>query len=184
MRVERIGFTPIKGGRHAAHGSVELASTGPVGDRAFCLVDPARSRVLRTVENPTLVKNLAHWHAGVLSVRLPFGVFEGAPLGTGSVLEVDYWGRPARLEVVDGPWAAAYSRFLGLDVVLARAAPGEVVYGAPVSLVTTSSLRWLEERTGTPVDPVRFRSTFVVSSDEPVRVEDGWVGRELQVGAP
>src|SRR5689334_3127296 len=65
VQVERIGFTPVKGGRHVAHESVSLDATGPVGDRAFCLVDPARARVLRTVENPSLVRTVAHWHADV-----------------------------------------------------------------------------------------------------------------------
>jgi len=49
VRVVRIGFTAVKGGRHVCHDGVELALTGPVGDRVFCLVDLARNRVLRTV---------------------------------------------------------------------------------------------------------------------------------------
>ena len=183
MRIHRIGFTPLKGGRHLPHDAVTLSETGPVGDRVFCLVDPARMRVLRTVENPSLVQHAVRWSAGVLSVDFPFGALGAIPLGTGQVLEVDYWGRRARLEVVEGPWAAAYSRILGYDVVLARAAPGEVVYGAPVSLVTTESLRWLGRRVGHEVEPVRFRSTFVIDSgDDARRAEDDWIGQQLQLG--
>jgi uncharacterized protein YcbX len=48
--------------------------------------------------------------------------------------------------------------------------------------VTSSSLRWLEERAGEAVDAVRFRSTFVIDGAEDGRIEDSWVGRELQVG--
>lgn len=183
MRLQRIGFTPVKGGRHVAHDEVELASSGPVGDRVFCLVDPARARVLRTVENPSLVEHVWRWGGGVLRVDLPTGPVEAAPVGTGEVLEVDYWGRRARLEVVAGPWAAAYARPQGREVVLARAAPGEVVYGAPVSLVTTEALRWLGERVGHEVEAERFRATFVVDSGGGRRrVEDEWVGRRLRVG--
>ena len=183
VRVERIGFTPVKGGRHVARESVVLDQSGPVGDRVFCLVDRARGRVLRTVEHPSLVRTVAHWHGGVLSVRLPFGVAEGAPIGSGDVVEVDYWGRVARLEVVHGPWAAAYSRFLGYDVVLARGAPGEVVYAGAVSLVTTESVRWLEERVGQRLQPERFRSTFVVDSGpRSHRTEDDWVGLRVAIG--
>ena len=183
MRVERIGFTPVKGGRHVAHDRVDLALTGPVGDRAFCLVDPARDRVLRTVENPSLVQHVWRWLDGVLRVELPTGSVEGVPLGTGSVLEVDYWGRVAELEVVDGPWAGACSRLLGYDVVLARAAPGEVVYGAAVSLVTTEALRWLGNRVGHEVESERFRATLLIDSGPGVgRPEDTWVGRRLRMG--
>jgi len=183
VRIERIGFTPLKGGRHVAHESVALELGGPVGDRAFCLVDPARDRVLRTVENPSLVQHVVNWQDGVLSVDLPVGVLEAVPIGNGQVLEVDYWGRTARLEVVEGPWAAAYSRLLGFEVVLCRAGPGEVVYGAPVSLVTTEALRWLGEKVGRAIEPERFRATFLVDSGPDARrTEDDWVGRSLQVG--
>ena len=183
MHIERIGFTPLKGGRHVSHDEVVLEVGGPVGDRAFCLVDPVRRRVLRTVENPTLVRHVASWQDGVLAVDLPGGVIAGVPAATGQVLEVDYWGRVARLEVVDGPWAEAFSRLLGHDVVLARATPGEVVYGAPVSLVTTEALRWLGGRVGHEVASERFRATFLVDSgDAARRTEDDWVGRSLQVG--
>lgn len=183
VRIERIGFTPLKGGRHVAHDAVSLVHTGPVGDRAFCLVDPARMRVLRTVENPTLVQHVVRWSSGVLSVDFPSGALGAIPMPTGRVLEVDYWGRLARLEVVDGPWASAYSRLLGYDVVVARAAPGAVVYGAPVSLVTTESLRWVGRRVGHEVSGERFRPTFVIDSGADARrTEDAWVGRQLQVG--
>lgn len=184
MRVERIGFTPVKGGRHVGHEDVQLALTGPVGDRVFCLVDLPRNKVLRTVENPSLLQVVTRWQDGVLSVELPTEHLEGVPVGTGSMRTVDYWGREARVEIVDGPWAAGYSRFLGYEVVLARPlTSGEVVYGATVSVVTTQSLRWLVERVGHEVEPERFRSTLLIDSGpRACRTENAWVGRQLRVG--
>jgi uncharacterized protein YcbX len=185
VHVSRIGLTPLKGTRHADRPSVELEDGGPVGDRVFCLVDRARRRVVRTVENPTLMSTRARWEAGVLSTVLPAGRFEDVPVPDGEVLEVDYWGRTVALEVLEGPWAAAYSEFLGYDVTLTRAAhPGDVVYGNPVSLVTTSSLERLEAEDGGPVDDAQLRATFTVTSgDEPADVEDTWVGSRLRIGA-
>lgn len=188
MHVARIGFTPLKGTRHVTHASVQLSASGPVGDRVFCLVDPARGRVLRTVENPTLMQATSRWENGVLTVA-PFGaVLAGSPEPTGRWLRVDYWGRDASVEVVDGPWAESFSRHLGYDVVLARsAAPGEVVYGGSVTLVTTGSLRLLGERLGAGhglpggVDDARFRATLLLDAAEP-HVEDSWVGRQLRIG--
>ena len=166
MHVSRIGFTPVKGGRHREYGYVDLAHAGPVGDRVFCLVDVARARVLRTVENPTLLRTAAAWDSGTLTTNLPGERVTGVPVPTGEVLEVDYWGRTAAVEVVTGPWAAAYSRHLGRDVVLARSTkPGEVVYGASVSLVTTGALAELARRHGTPVQDAAFRATFTVTTD-------------------
>lgn len=182
--VERIGFTPLKGGRHVAHPSSELTPDGPEGDRAFCLVDPARDRVLRTVENPTMVQAVATIEGGVLRVDLPGGRVEGTPSPTGDLRTVDYWGREAKVELLDGPWSAALSRHLGYHVRLARpVVAGAVVYGGSVTLVTTSSMALLSERLGGPVGSERFRATYLldVGGLEP-HGEDRWVGREVGLG--
>jgi len=184
VRIVRIGFTAVKGGRHVRYDHVELGLTGPVGDRVFCLVDLSRSRVLRTVENPLLLRTVSRWREGVLSVESPATTVEGVPVGTGSMHDVDYWGRVARVELLDGPWAAAYSRLLGYEVGLARpVTAAEVVYGASVSIVTTGAMQWLNERVGRQLEPERFRPTFVIDTGPAVaRIEEAWLGRELQVG--
>lgn len=184
MHVSRIGLTPLKGARHVDLPQVRLDVDGPVGDRVFALVDRGRDRLLRTVENRALLQTVVRWADGDLTVTLPTGTVTGAPEATGEVLKVDYWGRRAAVEVLDGPWAAAYSRFLGRDVTLVRSAgPGEVVYGSHVSLVTSSSLDHLAQRLGAPVDDARFRATFTVATPgEPAHVEDSWRGRRLRIG--
>jgi uncharacterized protein YcbX len=107
----------------------------------------------------------------------------GEPVTSGEVRRVDYWGRAAAVEVVAGPWAAAYSAHLGREVVLARAAPGEVVYGGAVTLVTGASLAWLADVVGATVDGARFRATFQLDGDDlRPHAEDGWVGRRLRIG--
>lgn len=184
MHVTRIGLTPLKGTRHVARPEVELTADGPVGDRVFCLVDPARGRVLRTAESRPLLRAVASWAGGELTVALPDETVTGTPAGVAEPVVVDYWGREALVEVLHGPWAAAFSRYLGYDVVLARAAaPGRVVYGAPVSLVTTSSLDRLSEEVGSTVDAAQLRATFTLDTGaEPAHVEDAWVGRRLRIG--
>ncbi len=184
MHVDRIGFTPLKGARHLAHPSSELAESGPLGDRSYCLLDPARDRVLRTVENPTMVQVIAAQKDETLTVELPAGIVEGTPTATGDVRTVDYWGRDAEVELLDGPWSAAFSDHLGYDVVLARPVrPGSVVYGASVTLLTTSSLAALSARLGEPVDSARFRSTYLLDTPGLApHAEDGWVGRRVRLG--
>lgn len=184
VHVSRIGLTPVKGTRHADQPHVDLTLDGPVGDRVFCLVDRPRSRVLRSVEHPALVRTTARWHDGVLTATLPDRTVEDVPEPTGEKVEVDYWGRLVVLEVVDGPWAAVYSTHLGRDVVLARSAqPGDLVYGAPVSLVTTSSLDRVSTEVNATVDGAQFRATFTVHTEgQPPHVEDSWTGRTLRVG--
>ena len=181
MHVSRIGFTSLKGARHLARSFVDLSGDGPVGDRVFCLVDLARGRVLRTVENPTLVQTRATWEAGVLTVTLPKATVEGVPAGVGETCTLDYWGRRVTLEILDGPWAAEYSTHLGYDVVMARATGGNVVYGASVSLVTTGSLDELSRRVGTRMLDSQLRATFTVHTDA-ADSEDAWIGRRLRLG--
>jgi uncharacterized protein YcbX len=182
--VARIGLAPVKGTRHADLPAVELTAGGPVGDRVFCLVDPARGRIVRTVENRALLSTTARWTGRELTTVLATGSVTGVPEPTGRTCTLDYWGRDAVVELVAGPWAEAYSRLLGRDVELARTTgPGEIVYGAPVSLVTTSSLDRVSAATGGVVDGAQFRATFTVdTADAPAHVEDSWVGRRLRVG--
>ena len=184
MIVARIGFTPVKGGRHMTHDLANLTAEGPVGDRVFCLVDRSRGRVVRTVESPDLLRTCARWDAGVLSVDLAGRTVGGVPALGGETLKVDYWGRTAAVQLCTGPWTEAYSDYLGYDVALCRSAnPGQVVFGASVTVVTTGSMGLLARRLGREVGSERFRSTFLVDTgDAPSHVEDSWVGRELRIG--
>ena len=184
MRIQRIGSSPLKGGRHASHEAAEFGLDGPVGDRVFAVVDLERGRVLKTVEHPALMSCEAHWTDGVLSIVIGGWPFTARPEPAGRQRELDYWGRPAPVEVVDGPWAAAFSALLGREVALARASrAGAVVFGESVTVVTTSSLRRLSRETGGEVDARRFRSNLVIDTgDADDHVEDSWAGRELAVG--
>ena len=137
MRVAAVGFTPVKGMRHASYDAVLLGEHGPVGDRAFCLVDVPRRQVLRTVQNPSLVAVRARWDGRVLDLVLPSGeTSSAAPTPSGDRITCDYWGRVAALDLLDGPHAALVSSWLGFPVRLAAAPPGAVVYGAPVSVMS------------------------------------------------
>lgn len=161
MYITRIGLTPLKGARHQEIAHVRLDTQGPVGDRVFCLVDIDRPRVLRTVENPRMVLVDADWDGSLLTVRTPdHDPVTAAPEPTGELLLSDYWGREARLEVMDSPHAGLISEHLAREVRLARVShPGEVVYGAPVSIVTTGALADLGEE-----DSARFRATLTIDA--------------------
>ena len=186
MRVVSVGFAPVKGTRHTSYDAVELAAGGPVGDRGLCFIDVTGRRVLRTVQNPSLVALAARREGDDLVVELPSGeVLRGVPEPSGERLTCDYWGRPAELDLLDGPWVAAVSAHLGAPVRLAAARPGAVVYGAPVSLVTTASLRDVAERAGRPGlvgEAARFRASMVLDTGDEPYAEEAWAGREVRVG--
>ena len=182
--VLRAGFSPLKGTRHLALPSVTLDTHGVVGDRTYCLVDVAGSKVLRTVQHPALTTVLAVvTDRGELSLTLPDGrTVSAAPTGSGETLTCDYWGRATPLELLEGPHGALLSDFLGKPVTLARAPRRAVIYGAGIAIVTRASLEELGDRVGAPVDPARFRSTLVLDTGDVPFEEETWAGRDLTLG--
>ncbi|PSK97850.1 hypothetical protein CLV30_1216 [Haloactinopolyspora alba] len=184
MRVVRIATTPVKGMAHVPRRDVALTVDGVPDDRVFCLFETATGRVARTAENPALLACRADWAPPSLTVHTPIGTVTGGVAEAGPVTG-DYWGRRVGLNVVDGPWSALLSRYLGREVRLCRRRePGAVIWAGPVSLVTTSSLAELARRTGAPdEDGARFRPTLVVDTPgRPPFCEDAWVGVQLRVG--
>ena len=189
MHLARLSLTVLKGAGHQQPTSLALDVDGPRDDRRFCCIDLAVGRVLRTVENNSLLACRAAYDGTRLGVHLPDGgEASGTPRGSDAIV-AEYWGREAHLTVVEGPWAALLSGYLQRDVAVAEAqGAGQVVFGGPVTVLTTSSLRELARRLGRDLDDSallldseRFRSTLVVDSgDAPPFVEDTW--RRLVVG--
>ena len=202
----------MKGAAHSHPERIAVRRDEVVGDRRWALIQPAASewRIVRTVESPKMTAVRARCAAGgVLHMELPDGrryLVDGAH--TGGVV-AEYWGRPANVHLVPGPWDRALSELLGGEVHLVTVdRAGAVVFAEPVSIVTTSSVLEVARRAGVSgdapggdgdghgdggvdgdgdgdggVDDERFRSTLVI--DTPglsAFAEDGWVGGRLQVG--
>ena len=83
--------------------------------------------------------------------------------------------------------AAALSLRLGETVTVEREASVTHFDVAPLHLLTRQSLRWLASRLGAAdADVARFRPNLLLdlgAGELDGRVEDSWVGREIQVGA-
>lgn len=185
LGIRSVGFTPIKGTRHRSQPGAEFDDRGPVDDRRFCLVDTETQRVLRTVQNPTLVAVVAQLHGAELETALPDGRCVCAvPETSGETLTCDYWGRQVEAELTQGKHDELLSSWLGKPVRLAQVPRGDVVYGAPITLVTTASIRDLGKRLGHPdllAEAARFRATLIVDADTPF-IEETWTGREMSLG--
>jgi uncharacterized protein YcbX len=179
------GFAPVKGTRHLSYPEVRFDRAGPVGDRQYCLVDLAAGRVLKTVQNSPLIAVVSSLTEAGLELTLPTGEsISSMPEPTGEVVTSNYWGRAVDLELTDGPHAALMSEWLDRDVHLARAPRGAVVYNAPVSIVTTASLRDLGNRADHPdltAEAARFRATLVIDTTTPY-AEENWFGQVVRVG--
>ena len=185
--VPSLGFAHVKGTRHEARPSAAVDVQGPVGDREFCFVDVERRQVLKTVQNPRLIRMTTSLVDDILTITLPDGrSVTGVPAGSGQRLTCNYWKRPVDLELTDGPHSALASEWLGKPVRLARARRGDVIYGAGLSIVTTASMRELADRSGHHElldEAARFRATLVLDTDEPF-IEETWRGRDVTVNVP
>ena len=185
--VPSIGFAHIKGTRHEARPGAIVDAQGPVGDRPFCFVDVERAQVLKTVQNPRLIRMTTSLVDDTLTVTLPDGrSASGVPAGSGERLTCSYWKRPVDLELTDGPHSALASEWLGKSVRLARAHRGDVIYGAGLSIVTTASMRELADQSGhheLQDEAARFRATLVLDTDEPF-IEETWRGRDVMLNVP
>ncbi len=78
---------------------------------------------------------------------------------------------------------AALAAALGVEVTLVEAGRVWHMDAAPVHLVTTASLRWLQAALPeSAVDPRRFRPNLILDVAGTGLVEREWIGRVLQIG--
>ncbi|MCI2265216.1 MOSC domain-containing protein [Sediminivirga luteola] len=184
LEVVAAGLSPMKGTRHLSWPQLALEQDGPAGDREFCLVDAEAGTVLRTVQHPALLAAVVRRSGRRLEAEIPGEpAISAVPEPAGGTIEAEYWGRAVALELIDGPFGAAFSRYLERPVQLARAPRGGVVYGDQVTLVGTASLHAVAATSGRREagDWRRYRPTFVVRTEEPFE-EERWAGHEVKLG--
>ena len=184
--VRKLAVTPVKGLALLHPAAIELEPGGAVGNRRFYLVGPDGRNRSGLAFGP-LAAIVAEYDPAAerLTLRFPDGTaVSGDAAATGEHLDVR-WSRTRRLQghVVDGPFAAALSRYVGLDVRLVRAESGEAPQSAPVSIVSEASLEALERFADLPerLDDRRFRMLVTIDGIEAFG-EDGWIGREVRLG--
>lgn len=165
-----------------------VAEGGMAGDRAYAVRDVATGKVLSAKREPRLLEARA-LRAGVeLALRLPNGeTVLGTGMGVGPALSA-WLGRAVRLDAVTPGERASFDMSVDAEdeeagTVELRSPEGSYVDDAPVHLLTTASIEAMAAaHPGQQWDARRFRPNVVVQSDEPAFVEEGWVGRVVQVG--
>ena len=203
-RVTELWRYPVKSMQGEQVTSLELASGGVVGDRAFGLVDAATGRLLSAKSVPAL------FEAQARTVGEPAGGSGGGP--GGSVLITLPDGREVGSDDPDA--AAVLSAWLGRDVVLRRsgdelgdgsiefemrpepdddggelfawpAREGTFLDSAPVHVLTTASLATMGAvQTESVWDVRRFRPNLLIDTDGIGGfVEDEWIGRAVAFGS-
>jgi hypothetical protein len=184
--VSRISIAPVKGLGLVHPSEVMLEGTGVLENRRFHLVD-VDGRRYNQLRNGSLVQIRPEYDAEQerLVLRFPDGTVTEGDVVLDGELTIDFYGRPVRASVVQGPWAEALSSFAGRPLRLVQSAPGDAVdrRSGHVSLISTASLAELGQRGAHEggVDGRRFRMLFELDGCEP-HEEDTWVKRHVRIG--
>lgn len=184
--VSSLAVTPVKGLALLQPAAVELTQQGVLENRRFYLAGED-GRLVAGLHHGPLCRVRARYdrRREELALELPGGVVvEGSALARGEEVTTDFWGRAVRGRVVDGPFAAALSRYVGKPVRLVRTeSPGEACDVHPVTLLSEASVEELrrQARLEGPLDGRRFRMLVHLDGCEP-HEEDRWQGRLLRLG--
>jgi len=182
--VARFNVTPVKGTALLHPPAAALTAVGVPENRRFFLVDTDGLLYSGPRHGP-LVRVRATVEDGSLSCAFPDGSVAAAPTDAlGAELLVDFYGRPVPTREVAGPWAAAFSSYVGQELRLVRAEQdGDGADVLPLTIVSGASVEDLGRRGAYPgtLDSRRFRITIELDGAEPYE-EDSWDGREVAVG--
>ena len=184
--VARFNVTSVKSTMLRHPDQIELTPNGVEGDHDFLFLEADGRRISTGRKAPFLGIRATHdSDDDRLTLELPDGTrVEGPVTAVGSPLEVEMYDRAIKVRAVDGPFASAISRYIGREIVLARAEPPHRARPTrPVSIVSLASVAELGRRggRGDVPDPRRFRMLIEVngcSSHE----EDSWSGGLIRIG--
>jgi uncharacterized protein YcbX len=187
-RVKRVSIAPVKSLGLSHPDTVELTTSGVVGDRRFWMIT-ADGRLVNGKLCPELMRIRSTWDeaAGRLSLRFPDGTEFAGHVELGEPVEAKLYGEPHPSRRVIGPWQDALVRFAGFPLTLLWSERGAVDRGADrggwVSIVSRASLERLGDEVGQhPVDGRRFRMLFEIDGVG-AHEEDGWIGGCVRIGA-
>jgi uncharacterized protein YcbX len=188
--VVALSVTPVKATRLRSAGEISLSAGGARGNRAFFLIDD-RDRMINAKHHGSLQAVVADWDEQTARLRLSFPdrapaegmVEEGAPV------EARFYSGTAAGTILEGPWQAALSSYLGAPVRLVKVSPRNDRASAvdrglegAVTLISSQSLARLAAQAGAEsVDARRFRMLVEVDG-VPAHREDEWIGHTVRMG--
>jgi uncharacterized protein len=183
--VSRLSIAPVKGLAQHHPDEILIERTGVTGNRQFLLLDET-GRLFSGIRHGRMVTIVAEYRRDPdrLTLRFPDGTVVEDEVRLGAAEAVDLWDTQRASHVVEGPFSAALSEFVGKPLRLFRAdVEGGAVDERVVSLLSEASLEELGRQSGHdgPVDGRRFRMLVTVAGVAP-HEEDEWIGRRVRLG--
>ncbi len=184
--LSRLSTTPVKGTALHHPQTVTVTDNGVLENRRFHLVN-AQYRLYNGKQHGPLVRLTAEFDADSAHLRLRFPdrpSVEGRAADLGEAVCTDFYGRDVDGHLVEGPWSAALSDFVGEEVhLVAVDRPGDAVDVHPVTLISSATIEHLRRVTpdGGTLDHRRFRMLVEVDGCD-VHEEDTWAGRRVRIG--
>jgi uncharacterized protein YcbX len=176
---------PVKSFQGLAQDRLSIGAAGVAGDRTFGLIDVEADRLLSAKRTAALL--------------LATATDDTVTLPDGSTFSVDdpslddaltaWVGRPIRFARADSTGPTSYQMTFDppdddAELFDIPTPEGTFLDISPVHVVTTATLRGCADaRPDVDWDVRRFRPNLLLDVDGPAFVEDGWIGREIQVGA-
>ncbi len=177
VRVDSIGWTPVKGTVLHRPDALELTEVGLPDDRRFHLIEED-GRQCDTSSGFLVIES--DWDPATrrLVLTLPDG-----RTAEGSVPAAEGLADPERpYVVVPGAFAALLSSHLGRPVRLAMSLrPEGAVDIEPVTLLSLASVAAVERHLGQTLGAERFRMSINLSGTREFE-EDEWYGRRITIG--
>lgn len=184
--IARLSVAPVKSLRLLHPDRVRLERSGVPENRRFYLAEPDGTLFTAAKFGP-VVAIVPEYDAASERLRLRFpdgAIVEGDVSRGGRDVTTDFFGRAVHGRMLEGPWAEAFSSYVGQALRLVRVdANGDGNDDAPVSLFSTASAEELARRSGRPeaLDSRRFRMLVEVAGCEP-HEEDRWNGTAVRLG--
>jgi len=184
--VSRLSTAAVKGTALHHHQKLVLSDNGMVDNRRFYLVD-GQHRLFNGKQDGSLVRLKAEYDRNRQHLTLRFpesAAMEGPTTELGEAVHTDFYGRRVDGHLVEGPWAAALTAFVGEPVSLVAVdRPGDAVDVHPITLVSTATIAHLRAVTpgGDRLSHRRFRMLVEVDGCG-MHEEDTWGGRTVRVG--
>ena len=183
-RVARLNIAAVRSLGLEAREEIDLGPDGVAEDRRLYVID-AGGRLVDQLTTGEMVQ-VGSWtdpEATRLRLTFPDGTVIDDEVALDGAIETHIYGRTAAGHLVEGPWAAALSDFVGRPVRIVRSdRVGGTRKSHQATLVSDGSMDALGAVLGVgDLDARRFRMLIELEGGA-AHVEDTWVGCQIGLG--